>query len=106
VLALLVFETFNFLRLRGWRQRAQGWGRARRAREVAVSFIVPTVILVAVFSQVKLFLGYRFNFTYQLQMMLTALTDLSVLLLVGTLPDYIQGAIKLAWVLGKSRVRG
>jgi CubicO group peptidase (beta-lactamase class C family) len=98
VLALTVLHTRNFLSLRGWRARARSWPAAKRAWDVAVSFLIPTLILGVVFWQIKNFYGYRFNLTYQLSTMFTTLPDISILMLVGSLPDYIQGLIKLYWV--------
>lgn len=97
VLGLLVLHTRNFLALRGWRARARGMTPARRALDVAISFIIPTVILVVVFSQVSAFYGNRFNLWTNLAYFRLGLPDVFVLMIVGTLPDYTQGIIKLAW---------
>ncbi len=74
------------------------------AWEVAVSFLIPTAILLVVFSQVKGFFGDRFNLTYQILTMFRTLPDICLLMLVGSLPDYLQGALKLYWVLA-GRIR-
>ena len=72
---------------------------ARRRLDVAVSFIIPTVILIVVFSQMRAFFGDRFNLGTYLAMMRYTLPDVFVLMIVGTIPDFVQGAIKLDWVL-------
>ncbi len=100
VLALGAFQTFNVIALRGWRERARAWSPARRAWDVAVSFLIPSVILAVVFWQVQGFFGYRFNLTYQLRTMGDTLPDISLLCLLGTVPDYAQGVVKLIWLVG------
>jgi hypothetical protein len=47
----------------------------------------------------KAFYGYRFNLTYQLVMMSRTLTDITILMLVGSVPDYVQGFVKLFWLV-------
>lgn len=101
VLVLAVFQTRNLLSLRTWRDRAKQWSTGKKIFDIAISFIIPTVILVVVFSQVKAFWGDRFNLSYQLLMMSRALTDITVLMIVGSVPDYVQGLVKLIWVMRK-----
>ncbi len=96
VLALCALHTHNFLRLRGWQQRARLWSKARLALDIAVSFLIPLLIGTVVFSQIQAFLGYRFNWTYQMRMMFTTLPDIGILMVVGLVPDLVQGFIKLA----------
>ena len=72
---------------------------ARRRLDVAASFIIPTVILIVVFSQMRAFFGDRFNPGTYLAMMRYTLPDVFVLMIVGTIPDFAQGAIKLNWLL-------
>lgn len=104
VLALSIFQFRNLLSLRGWAERARGWSTSKKIWDTAVSFIIPTVILVAVFSGIKSFFGYRFNLTYQIINMTHMLTDIAVLMLVGSVPDYVQGFVKLYWLAsGKTR---
>ena len=104
VLALSALHVRNFRALRGWTERAKGWSTLRKVWDVAVSFLIPTMILLVVFSQIKAFYGYRFNLTYQLIIMSRTLGDIAVLMLVGSVPDYVQGLVKLVWVLqGKTR---
>lgn len=68
-------------------------------QNVAVSFLIPTVILFLVYTQVKGFFGTRLNFTYQMVLIARSLGDIAVLMILGILPDYVQGLIKLFWVL-------
>ena len=102
VLALCTLHVWNIYHLRGWRERARQWSPLKRAWDVAISFIIPTVILIVVFTQVKAFWGDRFNLTYQLRVMFRTLTDISILMIVGSVPDYAQGLIKLFWTLRKA----
>jgi hypothetical protein len=95
-LALLALHTRNFLALRNWRERATNMPTAKRIKDVAVSFLIPTIILIVVFSQFRAFYGNRFNLLTNIVYMPTGLPDVFILLfLVGTLPDYIQGMTKL-----------
>ena len=100
-LGLCVLHTFNFLKLRTWRIRTQTWSRAKTAWDVAVSFIIPSVILFVVFTQVQSFLGTRFNWTYQMVIMARTLPDITVIMVLGSIPDYVQGFIKLFWALAR-----
>jgi hypothetical protein len=36
-------------------------------------------------------------------MMFRSLPDISVLMIVGSIPDYVQGFIKLYWALGRKK---
>ena len=67
--------------------------------DIAISFLIPTLILFLVFYQVRAFMGYRFNFTYQMITMFRTLPDIAILMLVGSVPDYVQGLVKLYWVI-------
>lgn len=98
-LALVALHTWNFLRLRTWRARTHDWPVHKMAWDVAISFIIPTIILIVVFTQVKGFLGTRFNWTYQMMMMARTLPDITVIMFLGSVPDYTQGFIKLFWAL-------
>lgn len=97
VLALIALHAWNIYRLKGWRERSRGWSPVKRAWDVAISFIIPTVILIVAFTQVKAFWGDRFNMSYQLLVMSRTLTDVTILMVVGTVPDYAQGVTKLVW---------
>jgi len=104
VLALVVLHTRNFVALRGWRERARDLSPARRAFAVAISFIIPAVILIIVFSQMKALYSNRFNLVTNLAYFRLGLPDVFILMLAGVLPDFIQGGIKLTWTLtGRTR---
>jgi CubicO group peptidase (beta-lactamase class C family) len=95
VLALIALHTRNFLNLRGWRERTRDMPPAKRTFDVAISFIIPTVILIVVFTQVKAFYGDRFNLWTNIAYLRLGLPDVFILMLVGTLPDFIQGVAKI-----------
>ena len=105
VLGLVVLHTRNFLSLfRGWKERAGEMSKTRKIWDVGISFLIPVIILAVVFSQVKSFYGNRFNLMTNLVYMRYGLPDIFILMLVGTLPDLIQGTIKLVWVIqGKTK---
>jgi len=104
VLALTVLHTRNFLSLRTWIKRARNWSVGKKIWDTVISFLIPTVILFIVYSQVKAFMGTRFNFTYQMIAMSRMLPDIFILMIVGSIPDYIQGFVKLFWLVsGKTR---
>ena len=98
VLALGVFQIRNLLSLRTWKERARGWTGARKAWDIALNFLIPTLILVVVISQIKAYFGYRFNLTFQLVNMSRMLTDIMILMVIGSVPDYVQGVVKLVWI--------
>lgn len=93
VFGLIALHTRNFLALRGWKQR--NFSPRKRAFDVAISFMIPTIILIVVFWQVGNFYGDRFNFWINLAYFRFGLPDVFILMIVGTLPDYLQGLIKL-----------
>jgi CubicO group peptidase (beta-lactamase class C family) len=95
VLALGMLHTRNFLSLRSWSSRTRSLSPVKRAFDVAISFIIPTAILVVVFWQVSAFYGNRFNLLTSLAYMRFGMPDVFILMLVGTIPDYLQGIIKL-----------
>ncbi|MBN1667560.1 MAG: serine hydrolase [Anaerolineales bacterium] len=100
VLGLLVLHTRNFYTLfHSWKGRARQMPSFKLALDVAISFLIPTVILVVVFSQIKAFYGMRFNLLPTLVNMRYVLPDITILMLVGSLPDYVQGLIKLMWIV-------
>jgi CubicO group peptidase (beta-lactamase class C family) len=104
VLALSIFQIRNLLSLRGWVERARKWSTGKKIWDTAISFLIPTIILVVIFSQLKSFYGYRFNLSYQLINMSRMLTDITILMIVGSIPDYLQGFVKLFWLVsGKTR---
>ncbi len=95
ILVLIIFHTRNFLALRTWSERARNWSTPRKISDIALSFLIPTIILIVVFSQLKTFYGYRFNVVTTLAYFRLGLPDVFLLMLVGILPDYIQGVVKL-----------
>lgn len=97
VVALALFHSRNLLSLRGWRQRARAMSPGKRTRDIAISFIIPTVILVVVFWQVSAFYGDRFNLWTHLAYFRLGLPDIFILMLVGIIPDYVQGLAKVRW---------
>lgn len=98
-LALLSLHLINFYGLfRNWKDRARRMSPAKKVLAVAMSFILPTLILVVVFSQLKGFFGYRFNLLTNLEIIRYFLPDAWVLMVVGSVPDYAQGFIKLWWL--------
>ncbi|HUF00392.1 MAG TPA: serine hydrolase domain-containing protein [Anaerolineales bacterium] len=99
VLALSIFQIRNLRSLRSWTARARNWSAGKKIWDTAVSFLIPTIILIVIFSQLKAFYGYRFNLTYQLVMMSRTLTDITILMIVGSVPDYVQGFVKMYWIL-------
>jgi CubicO group peptidase (beta-lactamase class C family) len=104
VLGLIGLHTRNFLVLRGWAERARGMSAARRTLSVGISFLIPTAILTVLAWQLSAFFGYRFHIVTNFVMLSTVMPDIAVLMFVGTVPDYVQGLIKLYWVLtGKAR---
>lgn len=100
VLALVAIHTRSFYVLfNGWIEKARRMPPLKKAWNVAFSFIIPTAILILVFSQIKAFYGPRFNLLTTIAYMRLGLPDVFILMLIGSLPDYIQGFIKLAWVI-------
>lgn len=53
------------------------------------------IILLNVFSEIKAFMGYRFNFNFQTKTTSRTLPDLFVLMILGSVSDYVQGTAKL-----------
>ena len=98
MLGLSVFQVRNVLSLRGWGEKTRMWPARKRNFDIALNFLIPTVILVVVFSAVKSYFGYRFNLTYQLINMSSLVGDIVFLMIVGSVPDYLQGCVKLFWL--------
>ena len=99
VLILGMYQLRNLLSLRGWAARACTWSTGKKIWDIAISFLIPTVILVVVFGQVKAYMGYRFNLTYQMVTMFRTLPDIALLMVLGSIPDCLQGIVKLVWML-------
>ncbi len=95
VLVLGLFQTRNLLSLRGWSEHSRKLSPSRKAWDVAVSFFIPTAILVVVFWQVSRFYGDRFNLWTNLAYFGLGLPDVFILMLIGSLPDYFQGIVKI-----------
>jgi hypothetical protein len=100
VLCLGIFQARNLLSLRGWTERSRSWSTRKKIWDIAISFLIPTIILVVVFSQVRAYMGYRFNFTYQMGTLFRTLPDIALLMIIGSVPDYVQGFVKLGLVWG------
>jgi CubicO group peptidase (beta-lactamase class C family) len=94
-LGLTFFQGRGLLNLRTWRQRTKNLSKGKLAWDIALSFLIPTVITVVVLTQVKGFYGYRFNLWPTLAAMRLVLPDVFLLMLVGIVPDFIQGFFKL-----------
>jgi CubicO group peptidase (beta-lactamase class C family) len=94
-LGLTFFQARGLLNLRSWRERAKNLSKGKLAWNIALSFLIPTVIIAVVLTQVKGFYGYRFNLWPTLVAMRLVLPDVFLLMLVGVVPDYIQGFFKL-----------
>jgi len=103
VIGLIVLHTRNFIGLRTWRTRAQAMAPGKRAWDIAISFIIPTVILVVVFWQVSAFYGDRFNLWTNLAYFRFGLPDVFILMLIGVIPDFVQGVVKSSWALKNRR---
>ena len=101
VIALTIFQIRNLLSLRGWVQRASGWSTGKQIWDISVSFLIPTIILIAIFGGIKAYFSYRFNLTYQLINMSRTLTDITILMIIGSVPDYAQGVTKLFWIVSR-----
>ncbi len=95
VLGLCVLHTRNFLTLRGWKERMSRVSTAKRAWDIAISFIIPVVITTVIFWQVSNFYGNRFNIISSVVYMRQGMPDIFILMLIGTIPDLIQGVTKI-----------
>lgn len=107
VLALFGLSVWNFRQLfNGWVDRMRLLSPFKKGFDVALSFIIPTAILLIVLSQVRAFFGYRFNLVTTVTQFPSSLPDIFLLMLVSTLFDYIQGIIKIVWiVMGKTKAK-
>lgn len=100
VLALIALHTRNFYQLRTWPARARNMNTIRLIWDVVFSFLLPAIIMTVVVTQVKAFYGYRFNLMVQMQQVFRMIPEIGLLILIGTVPDIVQGLIKLYWVVG------
>lgn len=96
---LAAYQVWQLASLRTWRARAAQMSPRQRIWDISLNFIIPTVILIAVFAGLRSFFDYRFNLVRQVYGMANYLPDVMLLCLVGTLPDYLQGFAKLAMSL-------
>jgi CubicO group peptidase (beta-lactamase class C family) len=104
VLGLSALHVFNFMGLRTWIERAKGMSKGKRIWDVGLSFLIPTVILVFVMIQVRGFYGDRFNLWPTLVSLRLVMPDVFLLMLIGSVPDYVQGIIKVSlWVKNKQQ---
>lgn len=95
VLGLCGLHTRNILALRGWRKRMSNAPKAKRIWEISISFLIPVLITLIVFWQVSNFYGNRFNFISSVAYMRQGMPDIFILMIIGTVPDVIQGFIKI-----------
>ena len=95
VLGLCILHTHNFLSLRGWRERVAKLSPAKRIWDIAISFLIPIIITTVIFWQVSQFYGTRFNLISSVAYLRQSMPDIFILMLIGTLPDLIQGIIKV-----------
>jgi hypothetical protein len=104
-LGLVILHVHNFRSLRGWTERARAMSKGKRIIDIGISFLIPTVILVFVMIQVKGFYGDRFNLWPTLVNLRLVLPDVFILMLVGTVPDYVQGITKIfLWLKNKPKL--
>ena len=75
--------------------------KVKKTWDIAISFIIPVMITILVFWQVSNFFGNRFNFISSVTYMRQGMPDIFILILIGTLPDLIQGIIKIFLWIGK-----
>ncbi len=94
-LGLSIMHVHNFIRLSSWRERTQNMSKSKRMTDVGISFLIPTVILIIVLSQVRAFYGDRFNLWPTLVGMPLIIPDVFILMLVAAIPDYVQGIFKI-----------
>jgi len=103
VLGLCVLHTRNFLSLRTWKERMSKVSKGKRAFDITISFIIPVVITTIIFWQVSRFYGNRFNLISSVAYMRQGMPDIFILMLVGTLPDLIQGIAKIIIWTGRNK---
>ncbi len=100
ILVLIVVQVQSFRTLFGrWVENTRSKSLPKKVWEVAFSFLLPTAILMVVISQVKSFYGNRFSLLPSLVFMRYGLPDIFILMLIGSVPDYVQGVVKLVWTL-------
>jgi len=103
VLGLCVLHTRNFLALRDWKERMSKVSKSKRTFDIAISFIIPVVINMIVIWQLSRFYGNRFNLITSVAYLRQGIPDVFILMLIGTLPDLIQGIAKIIIWNGRNR---
>lgn len=94
-IVLTFFQGRGLFSLRSWRERSKNLPKGKLAWDITLSFLIPTAINVFVLIQIQGFYGDRFNLWPTLVTMRLVLPDVFLLMLIGVLPDYIQGFFKL-----------
>lgn len=95
VFGLCVLAARNILSLRGWKDRMRKVNALKRTWDIAISFLIPVVIMAIALWQVSNFYGNRFNLISSVAYMRQGMPDIFILMLVGTLPDLLQGVSKI-----------
>lgn len=103
ILGLCVLHTRNFLALHDWKERMSHFSMTKRLWDIAISFLIPVIITIVIFWQVSNFYGNRFNFISSVVYMRQGMPDIFILMVIGTLPDLIQGIIKIILWLGRTQ---
>lgn len=102
-LATVGFMIRSLLRLPKWKEKAACMSRGKLILDVGLHFLIPTVILIIIASQLVKIFGDRFNPSVIPQVMVQMLPDMGLWMLVGTLPDYAMGIYKLVGVLARNK---
>lgn len=103
VLGLVILIVRNFRDLRGWKARVKTYSRGKRIFDVAISFLIPVAITMVVLWQIGQFYGNRFNLLTSMAYMRLGLPDVCILMIIGTVPDLLQGFIKLGLLLKRDK---
>ena len=101
VVVFMTLSIHSFVRLSDWTDRAAHWSIGRLTWDIALNLLVPTGFLIIVVAHLRGFYGDRFDLAHQLPFMLRNMADLGILLVVGTVPDYLQGLTKLCRLRGR-----
>ena len=91
----------SLLQLSRWKEKAAAMSRGKLIWDIGSHFLIPTVILIVIASQMIKIFGDRFNPNVILQVVFNMLPDMGLWMIVGTLPDYGMGVYKLVSVLRK-----
>ena len=99
VAGLVILHSRNFFDLfHNWRTRFPTYSRLKKVVDIAISFLIPTAILIFIYTQVSAFYGNRFNLFTTFANIAFGLPDVLVLMIVGISFDYVQGFIKLLFI--------